>query len=242
MFVDFFIRRPVFATVCALLIVLAGAIAIPTLPISQFPQLAPPQVGVSSAYIGANAQTVESAVTIPLERAINGVEGMKYITSTSDNSGGSNITVVFDVSRDPDLAAVDVQNRVNQALGLLPNAVKNTGVIITKQQGGFVFGAGVYSENGEYSSLFLSNYLDVYVRDALKRVPGVGDVIIFGERRYSMRLWLDPGALGAARAHGHRRAECAQRAKRLDRSGADRPASRLPRDRRFRSAFAQSDG
>src|SRR5271154_3904525 len=100
MFVDFFIRRPVFATVCALLIVLAGAIAIPTLPISQFPNLAPPQVSVNSAYTGANAQTVESAVTIPLEQAINGVEGMKYITSTSDNSGNSNITVVFDVSRD----------------------------------------------------------------------------------------------------------------------------------------------
>jgi HAE1 family hydrophobic/amphiphilic exporter-1 len=194
-FVDFFIRRPVFATVCALLIVLAGAIAIPTLPISQFPNLAPPQVSVSSAYTGANAQTVESAVTIPLEQAINGVEGMKYITSTSDNSGNSSITVVFDVSRDPDLAAVDVQNRVNQALGLLPNEVKNTGVIITKQQGGFVFGAGVYSENGQYDSLFLSNYLDVYVRDALKRVPGVGDVFIFGERRYSMRLWLDPGRM-----------------------------------------------
>jgi hydrophobic/amphiphilic exporter-1 (mainly G- bacteria), HAE1 family len=194
-FVDFFIRRPVFATVCALLIVLAGAMAIPTLPISQFPNLAPPQVSVSSGYTGANAQTVESAVTIPLEQAINGVEGMKYITSTSDNSGNSNITVVFDVSRDPDLAAVDVQNRVNQALGLLPNDVKNTGVIITKQQGGFVFGAGVYSENGQYDSLFLSNYLDVYVRDALKRVPGVGEVFIFGERRYSMRLWLDPARM-----------------------------------------------
>ncbi len=195
MFVDFFIRRPVFATVCALLIVLAGAMAIPTLPVSQFPQLAPPQVSVDSAYIGANAQTVESAVTLPLEQAINGVEGMKYITSTSDNSGNSSITVVFDVNRDPDLAAVDVQNRVNQALGLLPNAVKNTGVIISKQQGGFVFGAGVYSENGQYDSLFLSNYLDVYVRDALKRVPGVGDVLIFGERRYSMRLWLDPARM-----------------------------------------------
>jgi HAE1 family hydrophobic/amphiphilic exporter-1 len=194
-FVDFFIRRPVFATVCALLILLAGAISIPTLPVAQFPRLAPPQVSVDSSYIGANAQTVESAVTIPLEQAINGVEGMKYITSTSDNSGNSNITVVFDVSRDPDLAAVDVQNRVNQALGLLPNEVKNTGVIITKQQGGFVFGAGVYSENGQYDSLFLSNYLEVYVRDALKRVPGVGDVFIFGQRRYSMRLWLDPARM-----------------------------------------------
>jgi HAE1 family hydrophobic/amphiphilic exporter-1 len=194
-FVDFFIQRPVFATVCALLIVLAGAISIPTLPIAELPELAPPQVIVSSNYIGANAQTVESAVTIPLEQAINGVEGMKYITSSSTNDGTSQITVVFDVSRNVDLASVDVQNRVNQALARLPNAVKNTGVIITKQTSGFVFGGGVYSETGQYDSLFLSNYIDVYIKDALKRVPGVGDVIIFGERKYAMRLWLDPARL-----------------------------------------------
>ena len=195
MFVDFFIRRPVFATVCAILIVLGGAIAIPTLPIAQFPDLAPPQVVVSSAYIGANAQAVETAVTIPLEQAINGVPGMKYITSSSGNDGTSQINVIFDVTRNVDLAAVDVQNRVSQALGRLPNAVKNTGIIITKQESGFVFGAGVYAENGQYDSLFLSNYLDVYVRDSLKRVKGVGDAIIFGERKYAMRIWLDPARL-----------------------------------------------
>jgi HAE1 family hydrophobic/amphiphilic exporter-1 len=195
LFVDFFINRPVFATVCALLIILGGAISIPSLPIAQFPNLAPPQVVVSSGYIGANAQTVESAVTIPLEQSINGVEGMKYITSTSGNDGSSSVTVTFDVSRNVDLASVDVQNRVNQALGRLPNAVKNTGVIITKQVGGFVFGAGVYSPDGTYDSLFLSNYLDIYVKDAVKRVPGVGDVLIFGERKYAMRLWLDPGRM-----------------------------------------------
>ena len=195
MFVDFFIRRPVFATVCALFIILAGAISIPTLPIAELPDLAPPQVVVSSGYIGANAQTVETAVTIPLEQAINGVQGMKYISSTSGNDGSSQITVVFDVTRNVDLAAVDVQNRVNQALGRLPNEVKNTGIIITKQIGGFVFGAGVYSDTGQYDSLFLSNYMDVYVKDALKRVKGVGDAIIFGERKYAMRLWLDPAKL-----------------------------------------------
>ena len=195
MFVDFFIRRPVFATVCALFIILAGAISIPTLPIAQLPDLAPPQVVVSSGYIGANAQTVETAVTIPLEQAINGVQGMKYISSTSGNDGSSQVTVVFDVTRNVDLAAVDVQNRVNQALGRLPNEVKNTGIIITKQIGGFVFGAGVYSDTGQYDSLFLSNYMDVYVKDALKRVQGVGDAIIFGERKYAMRLWLDPAKL-----------------------------------------------
>src|SRR5882757_1974823 len=195
LFVDFFIRRPVFATVCALFIILAGAISIPTLPIAQLPDLAPPQVIVSSGYIGANAQTVETAVTIPLEQAINGVQGMKYISSTSGNDGSSQITVVFDVTRNVDLAAVDVQNRVNQALGRLPNEVKNTGIIITKQIGGFVFGAGVYSDTGQYDSLFLSNYMDVYVKDALKRVKGVGDAQIFGERKYAMRLWLNPTKL-----------------------------------------------
>ena len=195
MFVNFFIRRPVFATVCALLIILGGAISLPNLPVAQFPNLAPPQVVVSSNYIGANAQAVESAVTIPLEQAINGSPGMKYITSSSGNDGTSQITITFDVTRDVDLASVDVQNRVSQALGRLPNAVKNTGIIITKQSSGFVFGAGVYSETGQYDSLFMSNYLDVYVRDALKRVKGVGDVFIFGERKYAMRLWLDPARL-----------------------------------------------
>jgi len=195
LFVDFFIRRPVFATVCALFIILAGAISIPTLPIAEFPDLAPPQVVVRSFYIGANAQTVETAVTIPMEQAINGVEGMKYITSTSGNDGSSTITVTFDVTRSVDLASVDVQNRVNQALGRLPNQVKNTGITITKQIGGFVFGAGVYADGDQYDSLFLSNYMDVYVKDSLKRVKGVGDAIIFGERKYAMRLWLDPARM-----------------------------------------------
>ena len=192
MFVNFFIQRPVFATVCALLIILAGAAVIPTLPIAQFPLLAPPQVGVSSFYIGASAQTVESAVTIPLEQQINGAEGMKYITSTSGNDGSSNITATFDLTRDPDLATVDIQNRVNTAQGRLPSAVKAVGITTVKTSQNFVFGAAVISDNNKYSTLFMSNYLDIYVRDSLKRVPGVANVIIFGERKYSMRLWLDP--------------------------------------------------
>src|SRR6266851_4041053 len=192
MFVDFFIHRPVFATVCALLIILAGAAVIPTLPIAQFPDLAPPQVGVSSFYIGASAQTVESAVTIPLEQQINGAEGMKYITSTSGNDGSSNITATFDLNRDPDLATVDIQNRVNTAQGRLPASVKAVGITTQKTSQNFVFGAAVVSDNDKYSTLFMSNYIDVYVKDSLKRVPGVADVIVFGERKYSMRLWLDP--------------------------------------------------
>jgi HAE1 family hydrophobic/amphiphilic exporter-1 len=191
-FVDFFIQRPIFATVCALLIILAGAIAIPTLPIALYPNLAPPQVTVSSNYTGANAQVVESAVTIPLEEEINGAEGMKYLSSTSSNDGTSAITATFELSRDVDLAAVDIQNRVNTAQGRLPNEVKTTGVSIVKSSTNFVFGASFYSEKNEYNSLFISNYLDVYVRDALKRVKGVADVLIFGARKYAMRLWLDP--------------------------------------------------
>ena len=190
--VDFFIHRPVFSTVCALLIILAGAVCIPTLPIAQFPNLAPPQVGVTAVYTGASAQTVESAVTTPLEQQINGSEGMKYITSSSDNNGVSQITATFDLNRDPDLAAVDIENRVNTAQGRLPNAVKQVGVTVAKTSENFVFGVAVFSPDGRYSTLFMSNYLDVYVRDSLKRIPGVADVIIFGERKYSMRLWLDP--------------------------------------------------
>ena len=192
MFVDFFIRRPVFSTVCSLMIILAGAVVIPSLPIAQFPTLAPPQVSVNSFYVGASAQTVESAVTTPLEQQINGAQGMKYIESSSGNDGSSGIVATFELDRDPDLAAVDIQNRVNTAQGRLPNAVKATGISILKASNNFVFGAAVYSPDGRYDPLFISNYLDVYVKDSLKRVKGVADVIIFGERKYSMRLWLDP--------------------------------------------------
>jgi HAE1 family hydrophobic/amphiphilic exporter-1 len=195
--VEFFIRRPIFATVCALLIVLAGAVSMPTIPISLYPQLAPPQVVVSCNYVGANAQDVESAVTIILEQAINGVEGMRYMSSTSANDGSSTITITFQTGYDLDIAAVDVQNRVATAQGRLPAAVNNTGISITKASSNFVLAAGFLSPDHSLSSAFISNYLDVYVADALKRVPGVGNVIIFGERKYAMRVWLDPNKLAA---------------------------------------------
>jgi HAE1 family hydrophobic/amphiphilic exporter-1 len=197
LFVDFFIHRPVFATVCALLIILAGAVVIPGLPISLYPQLAPPQVTVTSNYVGANSQVVESAVTIPLEEQINGVEGMRYIDSTSSNDGTSSITTTFRTDYDLNIAAVDVQNRVSAAQGRLPQDVKNTGVTITKANSNFVFAAAFLSENNRYSDLFISNYIDVYVKDTLKRIPGVGDVVIFGERKYAMRVWVDPVKLAA---------------------------------------------
>jgi HAE1 family hydrophobic/amphiphilic exporter-1 len=195
--VDFFIRRPIFATVCALLIILAGAVCIPTLPISLYPQLAPPQVVVTSNYIGANAKDVESAVTTILEQSINGVEGMRYISSTSSNDGTSAITITFQTGYDLSIAAVDVQNRVASAQGRLPATVNNTGITITKANSNFVLAAGFVSPDHSLSPAFISNYLDVYVSDALKRVPGVGAVVIFGERKYAMRLWLDPNKLAA---------------------------------------------
>ena len=195
--VDFFIRRPIFATVCALLIILAGAVSIPGLPISLYPNLAPPQVTVSSNYVGANAQVVESAVNIPLEQQINGVEGMHYISSTSASDGTSTINVTFRTGYDLNIAAVDVQNRVATAQGRLPQEIKNTGVTITKANPNFVFAAGFYSPDGSLSNQYISNYIDVFIKDALKRVPGVGDVVIFGERKYAMRIWLDPTKLAA---------------------------------------------
>jgi HAE1 family hydrophobic/amphiphilic exporter-1 len=195
--VDFFIHRPIFATVCSLLLILAGAVCIPSLPISLYPELAPPQVTVTSNYVGANSQTVESAVTIPLEQQINGVQGMRYISSTSSNDGTSTITTTFQTGYSLDIAAVDVQNRVASAQGRLPQAVTSTGVTITKANSNFVFAAAFFAKNNRYSDLFISNYIDVYVKDALKRIPGVGDVVIFGERRYAMRLWLDPARLAA---------------------------------------------
>src|SRR5687767_1581321 len=145
MFVDTFIRRPILASVCSLVIVLAGALAIPTMPIAQYPDVAPPTVSVTAVYTGANAETVETAVTTPLEQAINGVEGMVYMSSSSTNSGVSQIVVTFDVTRDPDLAAVDVQNRVNQALGRMPGEVRQTGITVQKAANNFVAAAAFYS-------------------------------------------------------------------------------------------------
>ena len=197
MFADFFIKRPVFSTVTSLFIVIAGGVCIPFLPIAQFPELAPPQISVSCFYTGANAQAVESAVTTPLEQSINGVEGMRYMTSSSGNDGSSSINVTFELTRPLDIAAVDVQNRVSAVNGRLPNEVKTTGVVITKIASNFVLGAGVFTRDNRYTEGFISNYLDIYVKDALKRIHGVADVIIFGERKYSMRLWLDPARLAA---------------------------------------------
>lgn len=195
MFVNFFIKRPIFAGVCAMIIILAGLVMIPILPIAQYPQIAPPQVSVSCNYIGASAEIVESAVTIPLEREINGVEGMKYMTSTSGNDGSSTINITFDVGKNVNDAVVDVQNRVTTATARLPDAVKATGVTIRKSSTALLLVYGLYSDKGQYDNFFISNYMDRYIVDALKRINGVGDVKLFGERKYAMRLWVNPDKL-----------------------------------------------
>ncbi len=194
---DFFIRRPIFASVLSILITLVGAISIPSLPVEQYPNLAAPQVTVTSTYIGASAEVVESAVTTVLERQLNGLEGMRYISSSSGNNGVSTITVTFEPERELDVAAVDVQNRVATASARLPAEVNALGITINKTQSQLLMSFGLYDEEGRYDTGFLSNYADVYVRDALLRVKGVGDVRIFGERRFAMRLWLDPTKLAS---------------------------------------------
>ncbi|MGF1604170.1 MAG: efflux RND transporter permease subunit [Thermosynechococcaceae cyanobacterium] len=197
MFVNFFIKRPVFTTVCALLILLMGLVCIPTLPIAQYPDISPKQVTVTANYNGADAQTVEDAVTTILEREINGAEGLRYLTSSSSNDGTSSITATFEADRDQDIAAVDVQNRVSQAEPQLPDSVLQTGVTVSKESSSILMAFGLYSDNQEYDSTFLSNYADLYVVNELKRVKGVGNVQIFGERKYAMRLWLNPSQLAS---------------------------------------------
>ncbi|PBB82228.1 hydrophobe/amphiphile efflux-1 family RND transporter [Mesorhizobium sp. WSM3879] len=193
--VNFFIHRPIFASAIAIIMVLAGAIAYFLLPVSQFPDITPPQVVVSAHYPGASAQVVADTVTTPLEQQINGVQGMTYMSSTSSNDGSSTITITFDVGYPLSTAAVDVQNRVSQAASSLPAIVNQGGVTIKKQNPNFVLIVDLTSPDGSVDPVALSNLAYLQVVDPLKRLPGVGDVQIFGERRYSMRVWLDPDKL-----------------------------------------------
>lgn len=195
--VNFFIKRPVFATVTALIILLVGIISMLSLPLAQFPKIAPPQIRVSANYNGANAVVVENAVTNILERQINGTPGLRYLTSNSSNSGTSSITATFDADVNQDFASVDIQNRVSVAEPQLPEDVQRNGVTVSKQSNDILLGLGIYSENDEYDNLFMSNYADLYLVDPLKRINGVADVRIFGERRYAMRMWLDTNKLAA---------------------------------------------
>ena len=193
--VDFFIGRPVFASVLAILITFAGAVCIPLLPVAQFPRITPPTVSVRSSYPGASAEVVEGSVTIPLEQQINGVEGMLYMSSTSNNDGSSSITVTFEVGYDLNIAAVDVQNRIAVALPQLPEEVQRAGITVRRVSTDLTIVVNLISPDGSRDDVFLSNWADFNLSDRVKRLNGVGDVVLFGERRYSMRVWLDPDKL-----------------------------------------------
>jgi HAE1 family hydrophobic/amphiphilic exporter-1 len=192
----FFLERPVFAGVASFIVLIAGLIAMPTLPIAQYPKVAPPEITVSANYIGANAGAVESAVTTPLEEAINGVEGLRYMSSVSSNDGSAVITVTFNLGRDLDAAQSEVQSAVLSATGKLPASVQQTGIAVKKSSAAAVLGIGIFSD-GRVSLGALSDYSEHQVIDSLKRIPGVADIITFGLRRYAMRIWLDPTRLQA---------------------------------------------
>lgn len=198
MFVETFIRRPVLTMVLSIIIFMVGMIVIPTLPVEQYPDISPVQVVVSANYIGASSEVVEETVTTVLEREINGVNGMRYMNSTSSDDGTSSITVTFRQGYNLDIAAVDVLNRVSIVTPQLPQEVQRTGVTVRKQSSSVVVGMAIYSEEeGLYDDNFISNYADLYVLDALRRIPGVAQIQPFGERRYAMRLWLDPARMAA---------------------------------------------
>ena len=194
MFSKFFIERPIFATVLALLIIVAGLVTLRMLPIEQYPDITPPTVQVNAVYPGANAETVAQTVGIPVEQQVNGVEGMMYMSSTSSASGAYSLTVTFEVGTDIDMATVMVQNRVSVALNSLPEAVKQQGVTVQKKSSNIVM---MLTLGGDsiYDGLYLANYANLNLVDQLTRVPGVGAVNVMGAGDYSMRIWLDPEAM-----------------------------------------------
>ena len=189
---DKFINRPVLSTVISIFVVVLGIIGLVSLPVEQYPNIAPPTIQVSTTYTGANAQTVMNSVIAPLEESINGVENMTYMTSTASNNGMATINVYFKQGSDPDMAAVNVQNRVTKAQGLLPAEVTKVGVITSKRQTSMLMVFSVYSSDDKYDQTFLQNYAKINIIPQIMRVPGVGDANVMGAREYSMRIWLKP--------------------------------------------------
>ncbi|MDE6094559.1 MAG: efflux RND transporter permease subunit [Muribaculaceae bacterium] len=198
MFSKFFIDRPIFATVLAVLLVLAGLLTVKTLPIAQYPDITPPTVMVSAEYPGANAETVARAIGVPIEEEVNGVDGMLYMSSTSGSDGSYGLTITFETGTDIDEAAVEVQNRVQEATSTLPTAVTEQGVSVTKRSSNNVLFIALQADDAErYDALYLTNYAQLHMTDPLSRVDGVGGVQAFGAGEYSMRVWLDPEAMRA---------------------------------------------
>ncbi|AMR30708.1 multidrug transporter AcrB [Mucilaginibacter sp. PAMC 26640] len=192
-----FIERPVLSTVISVILVILGLIGLLTLPITQYPDIAPPQVVVSAGYSGANADVVLTSVIVPLEEQINGVEGMTYMTSTASDDGSAQITVYFALGTNPDIAAVNVQNRVSKATPLLPAAVTQAGVTTQKQQSSNIMIFSLSSTNKSYDQTFLQNYANINLLPQIKRISGVGDATAFGSKDYSMRIWLKPSVMAS---------------------------------------------
>ncbi|MHC4192341.1 MAG: efflux RND transporter permease subunit, partial [Planctomycetota bacterium] len=193
----FFINRPVFATVISIVIVLVGCIAIPLLPVEKTPDITPPTVVVSTIYPGANAQVIAETVATPLEEQINGVDRMLYMSSNCSDDGSMQLTVTFEVGTDVDMATVLVQNRVSMAEPMLPEEVKRYGIITQKQSTNITLVVCLRSPDGRFDETYMSNYVNIYLRDALSRVPGVGSIQVFGAKHFSMRIWLNPELLKA---------------------------------------------
>ncbi|MGU9869919.1 efflux RND transporter permease subunit [Kluyvera ascorbata] len=193
----FFIRRPRFAMVIALLMTFVGAVALKLIPVEQYPQITPPVVNVSASWPGASAQDVAEAIAAPLETQLNGVDHMLYMESTSSDDGGYSLNLTFAAGTDPDMAAIDVQNRVSQAVAQLPTEAQQNGVQVRKRASNLLMGVSLYSPQGSLSALQISNYASTQVREALARLPGVGQVQMFGARDYSMRIWLRPDRMNA---------------------------------------------
>lgn len=192
-----FIERPVLSTVVSIILTLLGLLSLYTLPITLFPDIAPPTVQVTATYPGANAEVVARAVATPIEEAVNGVENMTYMNSTSSNDGTMTLNVYFKVGTDPDLAAVNVQSRVSKAMSLLPAEAVQAGISTQKQQNSMIFVPLVYSDDPTYDETFLQNYAKINIIPELQRVPGVGQAMVFGAKDYSMRVWLNPDRLTA---------------------------------------------
>ena len=191
---DRFITRPVLSTVISILIVILGFLGLISLPVTQYPDIAPPTVSVRATYTGANAQTVLNSVIAPLEDQINGVENMMYMSSNASNNGSADISIYFKQGTDPDMAAVNVQNRVSMAQGLLPAEVTQIGVTTQKRQNSMLLVFSVYAEDDRYDSEFLENYAKINLIPEVQRVPGVGDANVLGTD-YSMRIWLKPDVM-----------------------------------------------
>ncbi|MDD3458237.1 MAG: efflux RND transporter permease subunit [Weeksellaceae bacterium] len=190
-----FIERPVLSTVISIIIVILGILGISSLPVTQYPEIAPPTVQVRATYPGANAQTVLESVIIPLEEQINGVEGMDFISSTATNTGSASIQILFKQGVDPDIASVNVQNRVARATPLLPAEVNRTGVVTQKQQTSALMFVTFYSPSNEFDRTYIQNYMNINIVPEVQRVSGVGDANVFGSRNYAMRIWLDPAKM-----------------------------------------------